>query len=769
MLFSALAFLAGVCLLFTAHRLPGIAVLAPLTAVALLGLCTSRWRRPALLAAGFCWAAWQASQLSATSLPDSLEGKDLPVRGRIEGLPEQLGPERVRFGFLIEAYRTDAAWRALKLPVRLNWYRRAPPLRAGERWQLSVRLKAPHGLANPGGFDYERWLFARGFRATGYVRADDDNRCLGTAPAFSVQTVRQQVSLYLRQIDQPESQRALLRALAIGDRAGMSAQQWDTLRQTGTSHLLAISGLHVGLVAGLVFFVVERLWRRLGAAHRFASPRVAALAAMLVSLLYALLAGFQVPAQRALIMVWAWMLSILLTGRVRAWSVFGLALWLVLLSNPLSVLTAGFWLSFGAVALIFFLTGGRHGPVGRLSRTLGVQLGLVAGLTPLLWLWFQQASWLAAPANLVAIPWVGFLVVPVLLAGLLLIPISHAAANLMFALAGASVDGVSTFLQLLDMGSLAQWPAPPLGPAGLTLSAFGILVFLLPAGTGLRVVAVLLLAPALAVAPSRPAQGDIWMTLLDVGQGLAAVVETRRHVLVYDTGPAFPGGLDSGASVVVPFLRERGYRSVDRLVISHGDNDHRGGGPSLSRAMPVFSLQSGEPQAVDWAYTRACRGSPAWQWDGVRFEYLTTGTAWHGNNASCVLKIAAADGRSLLLPGDIEQAAENELLSSAAANLSASVLVAPHHGSATSSGAGFLAAVKPSRVLFATGYRNRFGFPAPAVAARYAAAGIRSLNTAAAGAVEVRIEVGRPLLVEGWRTRHRRLWRAPVRLGSPVS
>jgi competence protein ComEC len=657
----------------------------------------------------------------------------------------------------------------LRLPVRLNWYRRVPPLRAGERWQLTVRLKAPHGLANPGGFDYERWLFARGFRATGYVRTDDGNRRCGAAPAFSVPGVRQQASLYLRQLDQPASQRALLRALAIGDRAGMSAQQWAMLRQTGTSHLLAISGLHVGLVAGLVFFAVERLWRRIGAARWFASPRAAALTAMLVSLLYALLSGFQVPAQRALIMVWAGMLSILLTGRLRAWPVLGLALWLVLLCEPLSVLGAGFWLSFGAVALIFYLTGGRHGRSGRLARTLVVQLGLVTGLTPLLWVWFQQASWVAAPANLVAIPWVGFLVVPVVLAGLLLIPISHAAADLMFTLAGVSVDGVATFLRLLDIGSLAQWPAPPLGPAGLTLSALGVLVLLLPAGTGLRILAALMLVPVVAVAPSRPAQGDVWMTLLDVGQGLAVVVESRRHVLVYDTGPAFPGGLDSGASVVVPFLRRRGYRSVDRLVISHGDNDHRGGGPSLSRAMPVFSLHSGEPQAVNWAYTRACRAEPAWQWDGVRFEYLTTGTAWQGNNASCVLKITAADGRSLLLPGDIEQAAENELLSSASARLRATVLVAPHHGSATSSSAGFLAAVDPSRVLFPTGYRNRFGFPAGAVTARYAAAGIRSLNTATAGAVEVRIEAGRQLHVEGWRASHRRLWHAPVRRGVPVS
>ncbi len=761
MLSSALAFLAGCCLLFSCHRLPDGSVVLLIALTLPLCLC-SRWLRwPGLVAAGFCWAAWQATQLAAVRLPSALEARDLQVRGHVVGVPERLAEDRLRLRFRIEAYQSEGRWQQLVLPVRLNWYRAAPAMNPGERWRLRVRLKAPHGLANPDSFDYERWLFARGMRATGYVRTDPDNRCLEAAHAPPWQRLRHRLSGDLQQLDLPAAQRALLRALAIGDRAGMSRQQWDLLAHTGTSHLLAISGLHVGLVAGLVFFLVEQLWRRLGGGRWWASPRTGALAAMLAALLYALLSGFQVPAQRALVMIWLWMLAVVCTGRAHPWTVVGLALWLILLSDPLSVLTAGFWLSFGAVALILLLSRGRYGRGGRLPRLFAVQLGLTAGLTPLLWLCFHQASPTAPLANLVAIPWVGFLVVPLLLLGMLLLPVSAATGEMLLTLAGWLLDGLWRFLQLLDFGAAAQWYAPPLALAGTVLFAVGLLLLLLPAAMGLRPVALpLLLLPVLTAAPDRPAAGDLWLTLLDVGQGLAVVAETRGHLLVYDTGPAFPQGFDSGASVLVPFLYRRGYRRLDRLVISHGDNDHSGGGASLYRQLPVTSVHSGEPQTIHWASAFDCVQQPHWRWDGVRFEYLSTGAAASGNNASCVLKITAADGRSALLPGDIEQPVETALVDAHQARLSARVLIAPHHGSRTSSSTAFIGAVNPDWVLFATGYRNRFGFPKADVVARYAAAGIRYADTATAGAISIRIAAGEAIRVEGWRQQHRHLWQA---------
>jgi len=759
MLSLALAFLAGICLLFCCHRLPSGTELLLVVVTASVCLYAPRLRLAGGLLAGFCWAAWQVLHVSAMQLPANLESHDLQVRGQVIGLPEHLAEGRVRLRLQLDTWRSDSGWRPLLLPVRLTWYRHAPVIRPGERWQLRVRLKAAHGLTNPGGFDYERWLFAHRIRATGYIRQSTGNRRLPFSPARGMPWLRYHLSNELQQLDLPAPQRALLRALAIGDRAGMSRSQWQLLQRTGTSHLLAISGLHVGLVAGLVFFLVERLWCWLGGARLWPSPRVAALAAMGAALLYALLAGYQVPAQRALIMVWVWMLSILLGVRSQPWRVWALALWLVLLLDPLSVLSAGFWLSFGAVALILYLGRGRVGNAGRLRQTLTLQLGLVAGLTPLLWIWFQQASWLAPPANLVAIPWVGFVVVPVLLLGLSVWPVSSVLANGLLALAAHALDWLWRFLQLLDAAMPAQWFAPPLGAPGLGLCLFGLLLLLLPRGAGMRGVAVVMLLPVLLVTPARPAPGDLWLTLLDVGQGLAVVAETRRHVLVYDTGPAFPGGFDAGTRVLIPFLRQHGQHRLDRLVISHRDNDHRGGGPSLYRQFPARQVDSGEPQTIHWAKATDCRYQPPWEWDGVRFEYLRTPITASRNNASCVLKLISADGRSVLLTGDIERRIEGALLRSPPGQLASTVLVAPHHGSHSSSTPAFIRAVRPDWVLFATGYHNRFGFPRAEVVARYRTAGARWMETATAGAISVNITSGHAVRVTGWRQRHRRIWR----------
>lgn len=758
MLSSALAFLAGNGLLFSGQHLPDHMGILTLSSAAVVCLCLPRLRLVGLFVAGFCWAAWHTLQLSAVQLPPELEGRDLQVRGQVVGLPEQLSKEHTRLRLHITAYGTHGVWRDFALPVRLNWYRQAPDIHPGERWQLQVRLKAAHGYANPGGFDYQRWLFAHRIRATGYIRKSATNRCLRHAPPWGPQQLRYQLSHYLQQLTLDVHQRALLRALAIGDRAGMSPKQWQLLQHTGTTHLLAISGLHVGLVAGLVFFLVNKLWSWLGGARRWPAPRAAALAAMVAALLYALLAGFQVPAQRALIMVWVWMLSILLGVRGQPWQVWGLALWLVLLIEPLSVLTAGFWLSFSAVALILYLGRGRHGDAGRLRPLLALQLKLMVGLTPLVWLWFQQASWVAPLANLLAIPWVSFLVVPLLLLGLLLLPLSSTAADGLMTLAAQALDGLWAFLQWLDPGAPALWPAPALTTMSWVLGAIGLLLVLLPRGAGVRAVAVIMLVPTLTTAPERPAPGDLWLTLLDVGQGLAVVVETARHALVYDTGPAYPGGFDAGTAILIPFLRQRGYHRLDRLVISHGDNDHSGGGHSLLRRIPVYQVDSGEPQAVPWANATDCHHQPPWRWDGVQFNYLRTPAAASGNNASCVLKVTTADGRAVILPGDIEQPVERALVVHQADQLAAEVLIAPHHGSRSSSTPAFIRAVKPAWVLFATGYRNRFGFPKADVVARYRAAGAQGMDSATAGAIDVRIETGRELRLVGWRQRRARLW-----------
>ena len=547
--------------------------------------------------------------------------------------------------------------------------------------------------------------------------------------------------------------RALLRALGVGDRSAMSTAQWRVLQKTGTSHLLAISGLHVGMVAGLVFFITRQGWSLLGDPQRWPAPRVAAACSIIAALAYALLAGFQVPAQRALVMVSLWMLAVMWTGRPDPWRVWGLALLAVLLMDPFSVAAPGFWLSFAAVALICQLTLGRHGRTGKLRRLLSVQFGLLVGLAPLQWLLFQQLSISAPFANLIAIPWIGLLVVPVMLAGILLLPFAPTVGDWLLGLSAHSLSILWWLLEQLAGLPVNLWQSPAVSAGWMLLFALGIVIVLLPGAFRLAPVGVMLLLPVFWLQPERPVWGDVWFTLLDVGQGLAAVAETSNHVLVYDSGPAFRSGFNTGDAVLVPYLVNQGYRHIDRLTISHADNDHIGGARSLFERMDVFSIYSGEPGEFDWAQSKQCMAGQRWVWDQVQFEYLAPFTAGEGNNSSCVLRIETAAGRVLLLTGDIERSIEQQLVEQHARRLAADVLVAPHHGSRTSSTDGFVNAVHPEYVLFPVGYRNRFGFPKPDVVARYQRIGARTLDTASNGAVNIRLEAGRGIEATGYRQR----------------
>jgi len=760
MLLSALAFLAGTCLLLLFPWLPDPVWLVAIIIATVPMFRFRLLRCGAWIVLGFCWAAWQAGSLINKALPAELQGRDIQVQGVVESLPEQLTGGQTRFYFAVTAYRLSQGWQPLRLRTRLHWYSGALPMQAGEAWQLRVRLKAPHGFANPGGYDYERWLFSRGVRATGYVKKGAVNQRIADPAGHYTDRLRQRVAEHLDSLDLPAATIAILRALTVGDRAGMTQPQWQILQSTGTSHLLAISGLHVGLVATLVFAFSRRIWCWSGAARWWPAPRIAALAAMLAALGYALLSGFQVPAQRALIMVCVWMLAIVTNGRACPWQVLGIALWLIVLLDPLAGLNAGFWLSFGAVALIFYLSSGRLGSAGRLKRLLALQAGLVAGLMPLTWLWFQQASWVAFPANLIAIPWVGMLVVPLLLLAVVLLPWFADISHILFHITAWLLDWLWMWL-----GWLADFPgvllaAPAASAAWLMICAIGLLVLLLPRAFRAVPLAIILVIPVFVDIPDRPGEGDLWVSLLDVGQGLSVVLETSHHLLVYDAGPAFRSGYDTGSRVVTPFLRKRGFRKIDRLIVSHGDNDHRGGVGSLLRQLPAASIHSGDPAALKNHPAEQCRSGQTWQWDRVNFEYLAPAQAATGNNGSCVLRVSASDGRAILLTGDIENPVERALLETPGLTLSADVLVAPHHGSLSSSTPAFIERVHPRLVLFAVGYQNRFGFPKREVTERYRRIGARLMNTADHGAISIRFEAGKPLESVSWRVVARRLWHA---------
>ncbi len=761
---AALALLSGVLFFQFLSSLPPPVLAWLFLPVLTMAWLFPQWRPLALMFAGFGWAWWVAAGMLAQQLPAELEGVDVGVEGVIVSLPDR-DAARSRFQFEVERLITPGGAAAGPGRVLLSWYARPPPeLRAGERWHFTVRLKRPHGMLNPGGFDYEAWLFRHRLRATGYVREKGDNRLLlADAGSQAVNRLRQSLSHGLDTALAGREFGGIVAALALGERQHISQEQWRTLIATGTNHLVAISGLHVGLVAGLVFFIARRLWLlwpRL--TLRWPAPKAAAVAAMAAALAYAALAGFSVPTQRALIMVAVVMAGLLLQRRVRPVHALAAALLLVLLWDPLAVMEAGFWLSFAAVAIIFYGMGGRLAPRGWWWRWGRVQLLVAIGLLPLMLILFQRVSLAAPLANIVAVPWVSFVVVPLSLMGTLLLEPWPALAAFVLLLADGALGMLWPLLDGLAQGPFAQWTqhVPPLW--AMAPAALGVMLLLAPAGMPARWLGVVLLAPLFAVVPPRPAQGEAWLTLLDVGQGLSAVVRTARHSLVFDTGPAFSEDFDAGDAVLVPYLRAEGISRVDMLIVSHGDRDHIGGLDSLLAQTSVTALLSSVADKLEQRGVAAsnCQAGQHWEWDGVRFEmlYPFPDMGSRGNDASCVLRVSTA-GAALLLPGDIEKRSEQALLARSPAALRADVLVAPHHGSNTSSTSAFLAAVRPRYALFPVGYRNRYGFPKPAVVARYAALDAARLASDRRGAITLRLgTAGLSAAPESYRETARRYW-----------
>jgi competence protein ComEC len=758
MVLCTLAFLAGLCTLFVLPALPGAAACLGLGALGVSCLAVARLRRLAAFPAGVLYACAHAAVVLSDALPPALTQGEAIVQGEVIGLPEQRADGTLRFRFRIDRWRAPDAsrWFGDRKQVLLRWYRE--PMRPGarERWQLRVKLKPRRGFANPGGFDFERWLFAQRLAGTGYVRGSADHRRLAPGNKLHPDRWRQRIVRYL------DGQRlgtagGLVKALAVGDRSGVPAQDWQVLRATGTSHLLAISGLHIGFVAGLAWLVFRRVWAATPGFTVAPASVAGAWAAVAAAAAYAVLAGLTLPTQRALLMVAVFMSARMLARRGSVPRTYMLALWVVLLCDPLAVLSEGFWLSFGAVACILWVTGARHGAVGRMVQAVKIQLALAIGLLPLLLAGFAQVPLLAPLANAVAVPLVGLLAVPLILAALAVAPISPTASSCLLQAAAFVLERLLGGLGWLAGLPYSQWLYAAHAPWQLLVVAAGTLLLLAPRGLSLRGCGLALCAAAWLHRPPTPAQGDVWAELLDVGQGLSMVVRTRSHTLVYDAGPRFPSGLDTGAAVVVPYLLQKGIRRIDALIVSHDDIDHIGGARALFETLDVRRIRSGTPQAIDWARAGRCLTGQGWRWDGVDFEILAPRKPAHGNNASCVLKVTGARGHSLLLTGDIEAPVERRLIAQAGQRLHTDVLVAPHHGSRTSSTAGFIAHVDPRHVLFPAGYANRFGFPKADVVERYRDQGARLWSSGDEGAIAVCLNA---MDVGAFRARTPRIWRS---------
>ncbi len=745
-----IAFVAGAGLLQLAPELPhpAWALPSPLLLWLLYGFPRLRWLW--LCGLGFAWALYSAHSILSRELAPGLEGRDLLVEGAIISLPERRG-RQTRFQLDVDRLMDGEQLVPSPGPVRLSWYLGAPEIRAGERWRLLVRLKRPHGFFNGSGFDYEAWLFRQGIRATGYVRASAKNRRLDDgAGKFHIHGARQDLRSRIQEVLGDSPTLGLVLALAIGDRSVLSGAEWRALSLTGTNHLVAISGLHIGIVAGWTYFLVLRLWpvsERL--ALWCAAPRAAAAAALCAALVYAALAGFAIPTQRALIMLTVILGGVLLRRQSRPLHSLAVALTLVVALDPLSLLSIGFWLSFGAVGVILYALEGRLSTGGRSWQWGRIQWTVAIGLLPLLlWIWGRAA--VGAPlVNLVAVPLFSLVIVPLVMLGTLLVQVPHLGAGLL-KLGAWLLSWSMQALEAAADSSVLVSVSPQLPAWAWLWALVGVALLLAPRGLPARWLGLLCMMPLLLLRPQAPGPGEVWLTLLDVGQGLSAVIRTRGHTLVYDTGARFSPRFDAASAVLVPYLRAQGISRIERLVLSNADNDHAGAAQELLAWIPAADILSGEPRRLSLVDARAapCEAGTEWSWDGVRFRMLHPGgdEHWTGNDASCVLAVDNGAAR-ILLPGDIEARAEAFLVDNRGGQLRADILIVPHHGSATSSTPDFVSAVKPDFALVAAGYRNRYGFPRPGVMQRWRQAGARLIDTASAGAVRFRIHASG--LIEG--------------------
>jgi len=774
---TILSFVAGAAFLQTRAALPVAWQIAACLAAALALLLALRGTVRAAIAgtlAGFAWAAFLAHLAFAPQLAKLDEGRDIDIVGTVAKLPHDFG-QGVRFQFEVEQVLT--AQTTIPPMLALSWYRadgERLQLRPGERWRLRVRLQRPHGNANPHGFDYEAWLLGQGIRATGYVRAAPGNGRLADfvlTPGHLVERCRDALRARILAALEGKPYAGVIVALVVGDQRGIEQPDWDVFNRTGVSHLVAISGLHITMVAGMAAMAASSLWRRSFFTRAklpllLPAQKVAALAGAAAALLYVLLAGFGVPAQRTLYML-AVVAAALWMGRLASVShVLCLALGLVVLLDPWAVLWPGFWLSFGAVGVILYAGVGRtqaaHGWRGSLQLAARTQYAVTLGLVPLTLLLFSQVSVVGPLANALAIPAVSFVVTPLALFGSLLpAPLNGpvlAAAHLV-------LDWLAWVLAWLARMPPAVFSAPAPPPWLFVLALLGTAWMLAPRGWPHRWTGAAAWLPLFLLQPSHPPPGSFSVTAFDVGQGMALLVETSGHRLLYDTGPQYAPGQDAGSRVLLPYLRARGIRRLDSVVVSHSDVDHAGGALTLLDALPVASVSSslGAGHRIVQAARRheRCVAGQRWEWDGVVFEMLQPTSASYddpvlkANARSCTLRISA-QGRAVLLAGDIEAAQEAALVSASSDKLRADVLLAPHHGSGTSSSPAFLAAVRPAIGVFQVGYRNRYRHPKQEVFERYGVMAVQRLRTDDSGAL--RFDFGNTLGVEEHRVAHGRYW-----------
>jgi len=738
MMALAVGLLVAVCM----PALPPVWLMLLLPVVALM-LLPFRSYPLAFLLFGFTWASVAAQWALNDRLPIALDGETRWLEGRVVGLPQN-SDGVVRFEL------ADARSRHEKLPslMRLAWYA-GPPVNSGERWRLAVKLKRPAGLRNPDAFDYEAWLLAQRIGATGTIK---DGQRLSEARWAWRDSIRQR----LLAVD-AQGRSGALAALVLGDGSGLSREDWQILQDTGTVHLLVISGQHIGLLAAVMYMLVAGLARFGLWPLRWPWLPWACVLAFAAALGYGLLAGFDVPVQRACVMVGLVLLWRLRFLHLGAWWPLLLAFNAVLLLDPLASLRPGFWLSFTAVAVLIFTFGGRLGAWRWWQTWTRAQWLIAIGLCPVLLALHLPISLSGPLANLLAVPWVSLVVLPPALLGTLMLPVPFVGEGLLW-LAGGLIDALFRALAVIA-GQWPAWTAASVSGWVWLLGSLGAVLLLLPRGVPMRALGWPLLLMLVVPPRERLDEGlaDIWQ--LDVGQGLAILIRTRHHTLLYDAGPRF-GDFDLGERVVLPALRKLSVEKLDLMLLSHADADHAGGALAITRGLTVDQVISGDPAGLPAQLSaEACASGQQWQWDGVGFQLWQWADAHDSNQRSCVLQIEA-NGERLLLTGDIDTHAERVLLESPLA-VPTQWLQAPHHGSRSSSSMALLKVLKPESVLISRGHGNSFGHPHPTVLARYRKLGLRIYDSAEEGAIHLQLGTFTPPRT----MRHqRRFWRDPPTL-----
>lgn len=766
-------------------------------------------RYASALIIGISWGVYSGHGLVALQLDDKWAGKDILVIGHVQGLPER-DERRQRFNLSIESAQTSAGqaipFEQFPQRLQLSWYLYqrngksvdVSSLAIGDKWQLRVRLKRPRGFVNPAGFDYQAWLLRQGIGATGYVvehrlnqQIAEEEKTFRVADWINKQRYELQQWILARS---DSSERGILIALLIGDSAYVEKSQWTRMQQTGTSHLIAISGLHVGFLAIFGFYfglwigkAIQLMW------HSCPALIIAWCCAIICASFYSALAGFNIPTVRTLIMLAVFYLACLGRRSINVAHIFCFALAIVVVIDPLAALDMGFWLSFGAVALLLIYFSGRlvakkHAkPWARFGANQIVvgfirsQWVMFIGLLVPLSLLVSTVSLVAPIANAIAIPLITFLVVPSLLISAAINSILPSLSNFLLTAAGWLMEILKVALEeLLEMGGLWASPIVAFRPELAVLIALSCCLLLLPkglffrslgwCGLGVGFLFSFILVP--------PQSADLKLTVLDVGQGTAVVAQVGKKTLVYDTGPKYTDSFDAGSGIVAPYLYAQGIRHIDRLIVSHGDMDHAGGLAGLMEKTSIDQLFAGEPESfqlekfaleqyqqdmLNKVGVQNCHQTAEWQWQSdqlqtIKFRFLQfpQTTRANANNHSCVLLISYGD-QHILLPGDIETSVENQLMRSQQLPEKIQVLLAGHHGSRTSSGIGFVNNTRPNIVVYSAGYRSQHGHPHPQVRQRFQAVGSRELNTADAGAVVLEWK-NEQLAVREYRQFARRYW-----------